>query len=259
MTKFTHLLCCFSLLLVVACGKSEKEKESNRDKENKVERTVSSSERYLKSVENVHKKEDFLKEDLVSFKFDVKLSEKELQGKVVARTNMAEFSVELSDGSVWYYNSLNDLFSAEVNDKEIEQLLSFVVGGYFTFYSISGENYTYTDKEKKEFLEREFSKVSLNNSASKRFFPQEFTVFVEDRTSMLKGTSRNHPLKKRQPIFLQYDKFITVNRIPVSLSWQFFESTKDNLMSKNIGEAKITAISYPKDDGKQINSAELLN
>lgn len=239
------MLSCF--LAIISCDKEQK----NEEKTNQTEaspRKIGASEKYLSLVSEVHKKQDFMTEDYVSFKFDLQFEGENLQAKVTSRTDVSEFLVETNNKGSFYYNTLEGKYNSDQPNKAAETLISFVVCNYHLFYNITGEDYAYEEREELTLLDKTFYKVALNNKSSKNLVADSFEVFVEQRSNMLKAVSLAHPLKRNENVFLQYDKFITVNRIPVSLQWNIFEQNSKGKMNKSIGKVSITSIKYLKED-----------
>jgi hypothetical protein len=61
--------------------------------------------------------------------------------------------------------------------------------------------------------------------------------------------------RSTQNVQLQYDRFITVNHVPVSLSWKFYPEGNFNEETM-LGEAQITKIKYYTAEKLQLNIPE---
>lgn len=245
MNKLKVLFVIMCLSVGIACDSSTEKKEASKDLE--TPREVGPAEKFLSNVSEVHKKQDFLKEDYVTFQFKLKLGDENMEGKVTSRTNLSHYFVETNENGNFYFNVLEGKYNASMPNKIAEKLVLFVVSNYHLFYSITGENYNYTERKEREFLDRPYYSVALKNQDATKVFPSTLEVFVEQRTNMLKGVNLPHPQKRTAMVFLQYDKFITVNRIPVSLQWNIFEEVNQNKMSNPIGGVSITSIKYLKE------------
>lgn len=239
------MLSCF--LAIISCGKEQKNEEKTTQTEASP-RKMGASEKYLSSVSEVHKKQDFMAEDYVSFKFDLQVEGENLQAKVTSRTDVSEFLVETNNNGNFYFNTLEGKYNSDQPNKTAETLISFVVCNYHLFYNITGADYVYEEREELTFLDRTFYSVALKNQGASKLIPTSFEVFVEQRTNMLKGVSLPHPLKRSEKVFLQYDKFITVNRIPVSLQWNIYQENAKDDLSSPMGKVSITSIKYLKEN-----------
>jgi hypothetical protein len=245
MNKLKVLIVIMCLSVGIACDSSTAQKEASKEVE--ITREISASEKFLTAVSEVHKRQDFLKEDYVSFQFQFILENEQMEGRVTARTNLSEFLVDTKEQGSFYFTMLDGKYTAEKRNATATKLVSFIVSNYHLFYFITGENYNYAERKELEFLDRPYYSVALENQEATKIFPSSLEVFVEQRTNMLKGVSLPHPQKRNAKVFLQYDKFITVNRIPVSLQWNIFLIEGEDRTGNPIGEAKITAIKYLKE------------
>lgn len=256
MNKLKVLFIIMCLSVGIACESSTEKKEVFNDSEFK--REISASEKFLNTVSEVHKKQNFLKEDFVTYKFKLDIEGEKLQAKVTSRTDISEFLVETEAYGNFYFNILDGRFIADNTNKTTEKLVSFVVSNYHLFYAITGADYRYGELEELSFLDQPYYQLALKNQASKKIFPPFFEVFIEQRTHMMKGVKLPHPQKRNELVFLQYDKFITVNRIPVSLQWNIFEEVNQNKMSNPIGGVSITSIKYLKENEVNITESKTI-
>ncbi|GGE15178.1 hypothetical protein [Psychroflexus salis] len=243
-----------SLLFIIlitsfwACNTNNSKQEEPK-KENKISETKSSEERLMKSVEAIHKKEKFFSEDMISYEISYEFGKIADQLKVKAATDLSLIEIDSKVFGKSYYDGDQLYIDAIANagDREIKrnfQLLYF----YHAFFHLSDKSFQLSPIQEVVLSNTQYKKIGVENkNLNKAFFPKKVDFFIDQRTDMMKGlqlqTSLINNDRSTQKIHLQYDRFITVNHIPVALEWKFYPENK--FTEKDfLGEAKVTKIKY---------------
>jgi hypothetical protein len=244
-TLFSFLLICISFF---ACTDSNSSKEKEAEKGETIQK-LSAKLQFAKSVEDIHKKERFLEEDFVSYQITYKFGNLEDVLTVKAATDLSRVEIASKNFGKSYYNGQSIYMDASANMGDREAKRNFqMVFFYHSFFHISEEAYELYPIEETTFLDQKFKEVKIKNEGFHlAFFPMQATFLVEDRTHMMKGLELSTSLlgndRDVKEVQLHYDRFITVNHVPVSLNWKFYPK---NEVDENsiLGEAQVTKIKY---------------
>lgn len=245
---------------ILACNNSNSSKEKNEEQK-ETAKPKSAEQRYLSSVEDIHKKEKFLSEDVVSYQITYEFGNLKDELRIKAATDLSLVEIESKNFGKSYYNGNDILIDAMANmgDKEAKRNFQMVYF-YHAFFHLDESAYELFPFEETTFFDRKYKQFQTKNQAlHSAFFPRETTFFIEDRTNMMKGLSLATSLlgnsRNTQNVHLHYDRFITVNHIPVSLNWKFYP--ENNFDEESIlGEAQITRIKYYEAEQLQIRIPE---
>lgn len=255
---FTFLMISISLLTLNGC---DSKKEKNTDQKSASTEEKSQSQYFVEDVEAIHKKEKFLSEDFVSYQINYQFGNLSDELKVKAATDLSNIEISSKNFGKSYYNGENMLIDAMANMGEREAKRNFqLVYFYHVFFHLNEEGYLLNPVEATTFLDSPFKQINVTNQAfHTAIFPIETTFLVEDRTNMMKGIRLKTSLigndRKPLEVDLHYDRFITVNYIPVSLSWKFYPENTTN-EEDLLGEAQVTRIKYYTKDQLQLNIPE---
>lgn len=244
---------------LVSCNNNAKKNEPKQDEKTSSPKT--SEQILLSQVETIHKKNNYLNEDVVTYQIDYRFGNLNDELKIKAATDLSRIIIESKNFGKSYYNGTELLIDVMANagDREVKrnfQLLYF----YHAFFYLSDNNFNFSPTEEVRFDEQNYKQVKVQNeNVHTAFFPTKASFLIDNRTNMMKGLILKTALlgngRSAQNIHLQYDRFITVNHIPVSLDWKFYpknEHTEESLL----GEAKVTRIKYYSAEQLQLSIPE---
>lgn len=240
-------------LVLSACTGSKEEKKEK----NPLSDVEQAKQRFTTEIEGLHKKEKFLSESYVSYEISYEFGNLSDVFKVVAATDLSAVQIESTHYGKSYYDGNQLYMDANSNSSDREVKRNFqMVYFYHAFFHLNEIGIETSPVEDTAFMETKYKQFNLTNNAFHlAFFPRETAVLIENRTNMMKGlqlkTSLLGNARTAQKVHLHYDRFITVNHIPVSLNWKFYPIHKLEEETL-IGEAKITKIKYPKPNQIQL-------
>lgn len=250
----------FFALCIIACNSSNSSKEKNAEQE-EITQPKSEVEQFLSNAEVLHKKQKFFNEDFVSYQITYQFGNLKDELTVKAATDLSMVEVSSKNFGKSYYNGKNIFIDAMANMGHREAKRNFqMVYFHHAFFHLNEKEFEFFPIEKTTFLDSSFKQVQIKNQTfHTAFFPNEITFLIEDRTHMMKGLHLKTPFlgNDRSPknIHLHYDRFITVNHIPVSLNWKFHP--ENNFKEESIiGEAQITKIRYYSAEQLQLTIPE---
>ncbi|GGE31107.1 hypothetical protein [Psychroflexus planctonicus] len=260
--KFSSKIFALILLanIVLACNNSNSSKEKSTEQK-ETTKSKTTEQVFLSSVEDIHKKEKFFSEDIVSYQITYQFGNLKDELKVRAATDLSLIEITSKNFGKSYYNGKNILIDAMANMGDREAKRNFqLVFFYHAFFHLDENEYVLSPIQETTFFDGNFKQIHTKNEAfHTAFFPNEVSFLVEGRTNMMKGLQMKTSLlgnnRTAQNIHLHYDRFITVNHIPVSLNWKFYP--ENNFEEKAIlGEAQITKIKYYSAEQLQLSIPE---
>lgn len=243
------LLLLFSLFLS-ACNQTKNSTgEENQKNQPFIDEVELAKQDFVTGTENIHKKEKFMSENAVGYEITYNFGNLQDVLSIKATTDLSLIEVTSTNYGKAYYNGKDLLIDATANmdDKQIKKIFQMVYF-YHAFFHLKEDPYTYLSIEETLIMEERFKYIGIENKGFHlAFFPEKVKFYIEDRTQILKGvgleTTYLKNTRSSEKIFLFYDRFITVNHVPVSLSWKFFNH--DNIKEgEQFGEAKVTKIKF---------------
>jgi hypothetical protein len=248
------------LLCLVACNSSTSNAEKKEKNPIKVEEP-SKELKFANRVTEIHKKDIFSNEDFVRYHINYQIGNLKDELKVVAKTDLNLVEVTSENFGKVYYNGQNLLLdpSANMGDQEAKRIFTMIYF-YHSFFFLDHESLSFSSINEVKVKGSLHKKLDVNNEIlHTSFIPKETSFFVEDRTNMLKGleikTSLFNNSRKLESVYLSYNRFITVNHVPVSLNWKLYPSENISETSQ-IGEAQITKIKFYTSDRIQLSIPE---
>lgn len=259
---YNYFILCLILLLTTSGCKEQanNEKKEKESQHSEIVKRKSSEQRYANHVAEIHKTLLYKEEAFVGFELDIQLPDFQDQVKIIKATNYSEIQFSSKKyGDLFYMGS--EFFSANevsIKAKEAKVYLdmAFIFGA---FSQIFNEENNYLEKQEKEALATNFKVLTINQINSDfQYAPNEVKSWTDARTDMLKAIEMSFSLTEKQQL-VYFNRYITVNRIPVSLTWNFFDTNKTENLDQAIGEVKIARIKYYKKGEYSMNFPEELN
>lgn len=218
----SHSLILVLCFILMAC-KSDKEKTTVTESIEKTEK-VDKSLQLLKSIESAHNAQKFNSEQQVNFKLKLELKDSVFfDGYVTIKTDASK--VRFLDSNIDKIVEANSL-ETEL-DKKLFMIAEFYTMGFW-------------------FDADRFKKIPKNDSLVKSEYnsvksKSQYKIYSHPITRVIQHidfetTINDKPFNSGT---LYYEKYITVNRVPVALKW------KIEVDQKQIAKAEISRISYP--------------
>jgi hypothetical protein len=210
---------------LLACKSDTENIDGKVDKKQNIQK-ISESEKHLQNIAGAHNAKKFLEEAQV--KFNLKLTIKQdvfFDGIVSLKTDgsKAKFSGSNIDKTI----IKNEL------ESDLDKKLYFLAEIYATGFWYEQENFDKLESEGEEFKKAVYeSLISKTNFTIYSHPLTDIVQFIDYKTGISEA-----PFNKGR---LYFDRYITVNRVPVPLNWTFKSG------GEIIAEAKISRISYPE-------------
>ncbi len=243
---FMTILCSF---LFVGCKENKnQQKEDAQDKQaqqNQVNKRTSKEQRYAAHISEIHKAKNYQEEAFVGFELDIQFADFKDEVKIVKATNFSQIQFSSKKHGDFYWIG-EDLLSPETStltgDLAKNYLdLAFIFGAFSQIYN---EDARFGEIDEKEAFEAKFKEFEIDElNTDFRWAPKHVVSWTDSRTDMLKALVMNFNLTEQETLFY-FDRYITVNRIPVSLTWKVFEPNKTNNLEESFGEVKVSRIKY---------------
>jgi len=212
------------ILSVIACISDSKTEQIDVDKESSKE--IKASKGYLQSIAKAHNADKFKQENQVKFnlKFDVGIKNF-FDGVVVLKTDGSKVKFTGSD--------IKKIIEQKTIKSELDKKLFFLIELYTTGFWYDEGSFSKINSESKDFSVANIESGITNNNYTIYCHPlTDIVQYIEYETKI-----EDSPFDKGT---LHFDRYITVNRVPVPLNWIFKSGTD------TIAKAKISRISYPK-------------
>ena len=215
----------FFFISFVAC-KSDKKENEDLKIENDVVHKQSESEKHLQNILRAHNATKFKEENQVKFNLEISMTDEIFfNGFVTLKTDgsKARFLDSNTDRIV-HRNNLNSEL-----DKKLYHLATLYGMGFW----LNEDKFEKQTSDQDNFNHAVFE-TSVNSST--------FNISTHPLTDILQNVTYKTNIS--EPPFneatVHYDKYITVNRVPVALNWYFVDQTD------TIATAKVSRISYPE-------------
>lgn len=215
----SSILICF-LLSACKTDKPEKTEELKPPEKEK----LSKNERFLKRIEYAHNADKFNEEEQVKFRIKLKLKDSIFyNGDVVMKTDLSQVR--------FLSSTIDTVLTANRLKSENDKILYWIAECYAIGFQLNAES---------------FNKISESDSVVVSSFrsPKTSTKFklsTHPITNIIQKLEYDTGIDQK-PFdngSLNFNRYITVHRIPVALEWTIETG------AKNAAEAEITRISYP--------------
>ena len=259
--KGRYLFVSFLVISVFFFGcKDQKETNDTEKKEYNHEEIVkrkSKEQRYASHIAEIHKAEHYKSEAYVSFELAIELPELKDHVKIVKATDFSEFKFTSEEFGEFYiigeelFKTESSKFTSELAKNYLE--FAFIFGAFSELYQI--EN-SFSEIEELEAFDNNFKVLRIESiNSGLKHIPSPVTSLTDSRTDMIKALSMELNLTGEENL-LYFDRYITVNRIPVSLTWKLFKNNEKTNFNNTIGEIKVSRIKYYSEGEFQLKIPE---
>jgi len=222
--------CVFKFLIVIlflnllAC-KSDKEKDNYNSSSIETIKDKSESEKHLENIKRAHNASKFSQEEQVKFK--LKLSFENgvfFDGFITLKTNGSK--------ARFLDSNIDKIVESDNISTELEQKLYWLTELYTLGFWLEKDQFNKVNSESEDFIKSIYKSPMTSNI---------YTIYSHPLTDVIQYVDYKTGLSD-QPFnygVVYFDKYITVNRVPVSLVWEF------KLEKDKVAKAEISRISYP--------------
>ncbi|MCH8535695.1 MAG: hypothetical protein LAT51_11545 [Flavobacteriaceae bacterium] len=256
-----YLFILFSILIISFTGCKNETKEEEKEKEfthDQIVKRKSKEQRYALHVSEIHKSAHYKSEAYVGFELDIQLPGLEDHLKIIKATDFSEIQFTSKKYGDFYVVG-DQVFSASTSTINPHQAQSYLdlAFAFGAFSQIFEEANIFGEIEEKQAFENKYKLMQIEKLNSNfAFAPSALTSWTDARTDMLKAISMQFHLTQDQKL-LYFDRYITVNRVPVSLTWKLFdEGAESDLIKQASGEIKVSRIKYYSKGEYQIKVPE---
>ncbi|HSI70203.1 MAG TPA: hypothetical protein VK941_08215 [Gillisia sp.] len=231
---------------------------------------LSPAEAFAQSIQNAHNKEDWDKENVVSFKINLKMGGAErLNAHIFSSTNSSKIRIDKKDGSSLYYDGSRVYQSPADAPIESARFDMFTWQYFFAFpFKLRDEGTNWELLEDDTINGITFNRARLTFDNNIGDAPDDwYVVYKEPKSEMLYAAAYivtlNEEKEKAEekPHAIVYHNYELFNGIPFATRWTFHNWSLNNGIEDQIGEAIISDIQFitPKkklfeipDDAKKI-------
>lgn len=222
--QLSKSLFILSLLSLYACKSDPKDTETENAKP--IVEQPSESQKHLQNIERAHNSAKFKEENQV--RFNLKLSTENdvfFDGTVTLKTDGSRVRFLDSD--------IDEMLESGDLNTEIDKKLYHLAELYSIGFWLKKDKFKKMSSNNGDFIKAVYDSPETSST---------FTVFSHPLTDIIQHLQYKtdidaYPFDEATVFF---DKYITVNRIPIALNW-YFTKAKDT-----IARAQITRISYPE-------------
>lgn len=222
------LLCLFTVFGCKKNASSDKEgnaKDSLSIQKPAIQKTLEDTYNF-----KAYKEKDFVVLDLLWTKEDTIATEVYFQpGNSLSVVKKEDAFLYLTDDDRAYEGPAGAFKSAEIN------FYRDIINAYRSPFRLSDHQIEKASKElalnKGTTLERSFDLIGVN----------DHTIYLSPRTDLIKAVEIGH---RSQTKYLIYEQYITVKRIPISMSWMIYrDGTSPEQLESRV---EVKRISYPQ-------------
>ncbi len=214
----------FILIICIISCKSDK-KQLKIENEKPIDNQNSESAKHLQNVARAHNAEKFKSEEQVKFNLEFSTADEVMfNGTITLKTDGAK--ARFLDSKVNQVIEKNNLNSNS------DQKLFFLAEIYATGFWFDQDTFKKIKSQDSEFFKATYTSFSQT----------AYTIYTHPLTDIVQHLDYNTKISE-EPFnkgTIYFEKYITVNRVPVPLIWTF--KSGDDITA----QAKISRISYPK-------------
>lgn len=251
-----HLILLLSLFLF-SCNQNPNNSHANtagaEDEAGGGEVIVSEAEAFAQAIEEAHNKEDWDKEDVVSFRIKLLMGGKErLNARIYTHTNSSKVRVDKSDGTSLIFDG-SRVYQSPATAPAYNARFDMFTWQYFFAFPFKlrdeGTNWELLDEEAINGIP--FPKGRLTFDAATGDAPDDwYVVYQEPKSEMLFAAAyivtlnEKKEIAEEEPHAIVYHNYRLYKGIPLATRWTFHNWSRENGIEDQIGEAEISDIQF---------------
>lgn len=223
------------LLIVISCKSPEKEID------------------FATQVENAHLKNEFLKNEAIQFDIISYFGTNEwVTAKMTLATNSSNGKIEFKNGTQIIYNGTKVFYSKEIKDTTSIRFDAYTIPYFFLLpYKLKDQgtvwiNYNNSEKDSDQFTTKKLTFESGNGDAHTDWY----ILYADKKTNLIQKAAYIVTAKgsvaeaEKNPHAVQYLDYKNTNQIPIATSWKFWGWTKNDGLTQELGNAKLSNIKF---------------
>ncbi len=231
------------------------------------EATLTIAEQFVKNIETAHKKEAFLQHPVVSFSIALNFGGTEvLQAKITMLTNSSKIRIDKKDTSKLIFDG-TQMYLCPVDASEKGARFDMFTWTYFFGlpYKLDDPGTIWEVQADRPLDEKAHATAKLSFAAGTGDAPDDwYVIYKEPNSNLLKaaayivtyGNTGDITKAEADPHAIKYTNFTTVDNIPFATTWEFYGWTIDQGMTKKLGEATISDITFLNSAGDLFDRPE---
>lgn len=224
MMKFKVILFVFFGLFLWGCKSDKPDDNQDNNKQNK-EILPSENKSLVKGIDYAYNTKKFKAESQVKFNLDLKISDTSyFSGYVTLKTDASKIKIQNS-------NIDKILISKQLNS-DFDKTLFLMAESYALPFWINSKDFT--KQEENDSLIFSYYKSDLTSYS--------YEIATHSLTNIIQKIDYQTDIKTKpfEKGVLHFDRYITVNRVPVAMQWRI------EVDDKVVATAEISRISYPE-------------
>ncbi len=251
-----------SLIALLSACSSGPDQHSNTDsiatpaKDNvKVENSTPTT--FLDSVGVAHKKDEFLGHKTVAFDLELNFGgKKRLNGTVYSATNSSKIKVDYADGKSLIYDGNQVYITPDTVDYPKARFDMFTWQYFFALpYKLDDQGTKWEDWTADSLNGKPYLMNTLSFDSGTGDSPDDWYVtYIDPATQQLYATAYIVTLGKsveeanKDPHAITYEDYKEVDGIPFATKWRFWGWTKEEGLTKQLGDATVSNIRFMEDE-----------
>ncbi|WP_121666612.1 DUF6503 family protein [Mesonia aquimarina] len=241
MKKIYFIFFSFSIFLS-ACQNEPKKIKSDKE-----------AVAFAEKIEKTHEKKSFAKKQAVSFHIDLNFGgEERLNATITQLTNSGKIKIKKDDGTTIIFDGKEVYLYPEVTNYSGARFDIFTWSYFFMMpHKLTDPGTVWKNKKERELNEKKYNSAKLSFQQNIGDAPDDwYVVYADKNTNLLKAAAyivtfgKDIEKAEKNPHAIVYENYITVDGIPFSNYWKFFNwSEEKGIYGKPIGEALIKNIS----------------
>lgn len=242
------ILTITTLIITVGCQQKKVDAKKNEDKP--TEKTIS------QKIETAHKKMSFLKKEAVSFDAEISFGGNEIfNANITISTSSDIAKIVYKNGDEIYVDKQNIYVSPGLKENAGVRFHAYTWTYFFLFpYKLNDIGTKWDDNFKTQETKNALQTAKLSFKANTGDAPNDWYITYSDKqNNMLKHVAyivtagKTKAAAEADPHGIKYNDYTTIQDIPVSTNWGFYEWNLNEGLTNKIGNGKITNIKFITD------------
>lgn len=207
---------------------------------------------FAQSIEKAHNKEDFMKQNIVSFDFLLNFGgQQRMDSKITMRTNSSKIKIENSDGSTLLFDGEKVFISPATAEMPSARFAIFT-WPYFAAmpFKLTDPGTQWSDMKQTENNEYTRAKLTFEENTGDTA-EDWYIAFSDTKTNLLSYVAyivtfdKSIEKAEEEPHAIVYKNYEVIDGVPISNRWEFYNWTEEKgLFGDAIGDATLTNIQF---------------
>lgn len=211
------------------------------------------TEEFTSSIETKHQKEMFMSKKYITYDIDIKFGGKtHLIGTIIQEPGGGKIKIIKKDGSVVLFDGTNVYgkgIPAKAKGGARFDIFTWV---YFLGlpYKLNDKGTIWSDFSNQKWGNKKLNSGRLSFKSGTGDAPDDWYVVYKNEENILEGAAyivsfgKGKKAAEKEPHAIKYNKYITINDIPVATNWTFHMWTLKDGYTDTIGEVQLKNIKF---------------